>query len=73
MPVLPCSQAIVLFLGQGLAFLVDRIIGIIQRMVQRVIVNGEPCALFEDVDTAFFDHFIQAQTAFPDGHRRESG
>jgi len=51
----PSSPRLVGIEGEGRAALVDVIVRVIERMIERVVVHGYPCARFQGVSAALGD------------------
>ncbi|OQA38703.1 MAG: hypothetical protein BWY52_03232 [Chloroflexi bacterium ADurb.Bin325] len=69
----PLAQPVVLLLADGLAFLVDRVIGVVERVVDRVVVDGHPGALGEQVGAAPADDLRDRVEPAAHAHRGQRG
>ncbi len=71
MAVLPAGVGVVLGLGQRLAELVDRVARVVQRVVQGVVVDRDPAAVFEDIAAALLNHQGDRVVARAGSHGRQ--
>ena len=65
------QEGVILLLGQRLAEDVDRIVRVIQRMVEGVVVNGDPGAFLKEVGAALAHHQGQRVVLLAGAHGGE--